>query len=56
MHNFDETPVVYFPPYEYALPNGLGMLADAGITPGSNPALEPAYAPAAGQHEVSHGS
>ncbi len=56
MHNFDETPVVYFPPYEYALPNGLGMLADAGVTPGSNPALEPAYAPAAGQHEVSHGS
>ncbi len=56
MHNFDATPVVYFPPYEYALPNGLGMLADAGITPGSNPALEPAFAPAAGQHEVSHGS
>ena len=56
MHNFDETPVVYFPPYEYALPNGLGMLADAGVNPGSDPALEPAYAPAAGQHEVSHGS
>ena len=56
MHNFDETPVVYFPPYEYALPNGLGVLADAGMTPGSNPALEPAHAPAAGQHEVSHGS
>ena len=57
MHNFDETPVVYFPPYEYALPNGLGMLADAGMTPGSDPALEPAPALASGrQPEVTHGS
>ena len=30
-HNFDETPVVYFAPYEYSLPNGLGLLAESGM-------------------------
>jgi len=59
MHNFDETPVVYFPPYEYAMPNGLGMLADAGLAPmgDSDPAMQPVPAAASGrQPEVSHGS
>jgi cytochrome c oxidase subunit I len=30
MHNFEETPIVYFSPYEYAMPNGLGALAEHG--------------------------
>jgi cytochrome c oxidase subunit 1 len=30
MHNFDETPITYFAPYEYSLPNGLAQLAAAG--------------------------
>jgi cytochrome c oxidase subunit 1 len=30
MHNFDETPVVYFTPYEYSIPNGLAVLESHG--------------------------
>lgn len=30
-HNFDTTPVVYFSPYEYSIPNGLRALSDAGM-------------------------
>ena len=57
MHNFEETPIVYFPPYEYAMPNGLGMLADAGMVPGGEPAPEPVPELAAGRNlEVSHGN
>ena len=29
-HNFEETPIVYFGPYEYSMVNGLGQLADNG--------------------------
>ena len=29
-HNFDETPIVYFGPYEYSIVNGLGDLAQQG--------------------------
>ena len=29
-HNFEDTPVVYFAPYEYSVPNGLAMLEAQG--------------------------
>jgi cytochrome c oxidase subunit I len=35
-HNFDATPVVYFAPYEYSLPNGLGLLAESGMVHETN--------------------
>jgi len=31
MHNFDTTPVVYYGPYEYSMPNGLEQLEKAGM-------------------------
>jgi cytochrome c oxidase subunit I len=31
MHNFDEEPIMYFSPYEYAIPNGLQALAASGM-------------------------
>ncbi len=30
MHNFDETPITYFAPYEYSIPNGLAVLESHG--------------------------
>ena len=35
-HNFERTPVVYFAPYEYSLPNGLGLLAESGMVHEAN--------------------
>ena len=52
MHNFDETPIVYFAPYEYSLPNGLGVLADqGGILDG-----KPMVVTASGKQGVTSGS
>ena len=53
-HNFEAIPVVYFSPYEYSMPNGLGMLADSGLLADDD--SEHAYNPAAGQPEVTRGS
>ena len=36
MHNFEETPVVYFAPYEYSIPDGLGALARSGMVHETN--------------------
>lgn len=36
MHNFDETPIVYFAPYEYAIPDGLTALAQSGMLQSTN--------------------
>ncbi len=52
MHNFDETPVVYFAPYEYSLPNGLGLLADQGGIVDTQPMV----VTAGGQQGVTSGS
>jgi cytochrome c oxidase subunit 1 len=55
-HNFETIPVVYFSPYEYSMPNGLGMLADGGLLVDDGSEHELAHNPAAGQPEVTRGS
>jgi cytochrome c oxidase subunit 1 len=54
-HNFDETPVTYFAPYEYSLPGGLKALADSGLMANGNGNGHAAHT-GAGHEGVSSGS